>query len=82
MEIITARIDWETKEKMKKLPHINWSNVIREAVIKKIQEEEAKEQIIDRNVLQEGLVIASMVRKSNKWWNSTEEIRKWRKQIT
>ena len=82
MEIITARIDCETKEKMKKLPHINWSNVIREAIIKKIQEEEAKEQIIDKNVLREGLVIASTVRKSNKWWNSTEEIRKWRKQIT
>ena len=82
MEIITARIDRATKEKMKKLSYINWSDVIRETVIKKIQEEEAKEQVIDKSAIQEGMVIASTVRKSNKGWNSTEEIRKWRNQIT
>ena len=47
MEIITARIDRETKEKMKKLSYINWSDVIRDSVIRKIREEESRERIID-----------------------------------
>ncbi|MHB1709724.1 MAG: hypothetical protein ACYCT2_09660 [Thermoplasmataceae archaeon] len=82
MEIITARIDKETKEKMKKLSYINWSDVIRESVIKRIAEEESSKRIIDRNAIAEGMSIASKIRKSSKGWNSTEEIRKWRDQRT
>lgn len=80
MEIITARIDRETKEKMKKLSYINWSDVIRESVIRKIREEESRERIIDRVTLAEGIEIAASVRKSSPGWNSIEEIRKWRHQ--
>jgi hypothetical protein len=80
MEIITARIDKETKEKMKKLSYINWSDVIRESVIKRISDEESSKRLIDRNAIAEGITIAAKVRKSSMGWNSTEEIRKWRDQ--
>ena len=78
METITARIDRETKGKMKKLSCINWSDVIRDSVNRKIREEESRERIIDRGAIAEGIEIASGVRKSSFGWNSTEEIRKWR----
>ena len=78
MEIITARIDRETKEKMKKLSYINWSDVIRDSVIRKIREEESRERIIDRVTIAEGMEMASGVRKSSFGWSSTEEIKKWR----
>ena len=41
-EKITVRIPKELKEEMKKLKGINWSEVVREAIEKKIQQEKAK----------------------------------------
>ena len=78
MEIITARIDKETKEKMKKFSYINWSDVIRESVLKRLRDEESKERVIDKEAVAEGITKAAMIRKSSIGWNSTEEIRKWR----
>ncbi|MHB1440710.1 MAG: hypothetical protein ACYCSO_06775 [Cuniculiplasma sp.] len=78
MEIITARIDKETKEKMKKFSYINWSDVIRESVLKRLKDEESKERVIDKEAVAEGITKAAMIRKSSIGWNSTEEIRKWR----
>ncbi len=43
MSVITIRIDKEVKKKMKALKGINWSQVIREAILKKIEVEERKE---------------------------------------
>lgn len=45
MDVITSRIPKDLKAKMKKHPHINWSNVLREAIIKKIEIEERLEAI-------------------------------------
>ncbi len=78
MEIITARIDKETKEKMKKFSYINWSDVIRESVLKRLRDEESRERVIDKEAVAEGITKAAMIRKSSIGWNSTEEIRKWR----
>ncbi|MHB8360702.1 MAG: hypothetical protein ACYDAO_00620 [Thermoplasmataceae archaeon] len=82
MDIKTARVDRETKEKMKRLSYINWNDIIRESIAKKIREVEARERIVDRKAIAKGIEIASTVRKSSVGWNSTEEIRKWRDQKT
>jgi hypothetical protein len=78
VEIINARIDKETKEKMKKFSYINWSDVIRESVLKRLRDEESREHVIDKEAVAEGIAKAAMIRKSSIGWNSTEEIRKWR----
>ena len=67
---------------MKKFSCINWSDVNRESVIRRITEEESKRRTINRNEIAEGIAIAAKVRKSSRGWNSTEEIRKWRDQGT
>lgn len=81
METVSAKIEKETKEKMKKLSYINWSEVIRETLRAKIEEEESKRRTLDSNLIKEGRNIAASVRKTSKGWNSTEEIRKWRDRI-
>jgi len=43
ISVITIRIDKEVRKKMKALKGINWSQVIREAILKKIEVEEHKE---------------------------------------
>ena len=65
-------------EKVKKLSYINWSEIIRDSVIRKLKEEESRERVIYREAITEGIEIASTVRKSSFGWNSTAELRKWR----
>lgn len=81
MEIISTKVEKETKEKMKKLAYINWSEVIRESLKSRIAVEETRLRSIDRDKLKEGIRIASGLRRSAKTWNSTEEIRKWRNRV-
>jgi len=40
--VVSFRIDKELKEEMDKLKHINWSAVVREAIARKIEEENAR----------------------------------------
>ncbi len=42
MATITVRISPEVKKLMKKYRYINWSEVVREAILNKIHEEEKK----------------------------------------
>ncbi len=42
---ITIRIPKELKERMDKLRHVNWSEVIRRAIEEKIREEEIKQAL-------------------------------------
>lgn len=70
----------EKLKKLKKLSYINWSDIIRDSVIKKLKEEKSRERVIYREAIAEGIEIASTVRKSPFGWNSTAEIRKWRDQ--
>ncbi len=78
MDTVSAKIEKETKEKMKKLSYINWSEVIRETLKARIAEEESRRRSLDRDLIREGVKIAAGVRKTVKGWNSTEEIRRWR----
>lgn len=62
---------------MRKLPHVNWSEVIREAIQRKLREEERRREL-DPHRLQEAARLSDSVRRRIPGWDSTEEIRRWR----
>jgi len=78
MSVISVRIDEQTRRKMKLLSHLNWSEVIRQAIIQKIEEEENRKRRLDPKMLKEAAEITDKIRKPSPSWSSTEEIRKWR----
>jgi len=78
MSVISVRIDEQTRRKMKLLSHLNWSEVIRQAIIQKIKEEENRKRRLDPKMLKEAAEITDKIRKPSPSWSSTEEIRKWR----
>jgi len=56
-DIISARIDEDTPHRMRRLPHINWSQIIRETIAEKISAEEQtdaalrlRDDYVDRTV--------------------------------
>jgi Arc/MetJ-type ribon-helix-helix transcriptional regulator len=78
MSVISIRIDEQTRRKMKLLSHLNWSEVIRQAITQKIKEEENRKRRLDPKMLKEAAEITDRIRKPSPSWSSTEEIRKWR----
>ena len=70
MSIISVGIDEETRRKMRRLSHLNWSEVIRQAIIQKIREEEAKERRLDPKDLREAAEITDRIRRPSPSWNS------------
>lgn len=78
MSIISVRLDEETRRKMKLLSHLNWSEVIRQAIARKILEEENRKRRLDLKMLREAAEITDRIRRPSPSWSSTEEIRKWR----
>ncbi len=73
MSTITIRIDPSIKRRMKKYSHINWSEVIRQAIIEKLRELESRD-------LAEALLINEKLRRSPpKGWDSTKVIKEWRR---
>jgi hypothetical protein len=82
METISTKIEKDTKEKMRKFSYINWSEVIRESIKSRIEDEESRTRAIDRSKIKEAFEIAASVRRPSKGWNSTTEIRKWRNRVS
>jgi hypothetical protein len=79
MEVVSAKIDKKTKERMQRHNNVNWSETIRDAIRNRLDEEELKERHFDLKELQEASRIADSIRKpSPSGWDSTMEIRKWR----
>ena len=70
--IIRVRINDDTKRKMEKLKHINWSEIIREAVIKVLEKEK------NRNIAKAVLLNEKVRKKAPEGWNSVEALRYWR----
>ena len=72
MSTIVVRIDPEIKKRMRKYSHINWSEVVRQAILARLREEE-------RRSLAEALLInEELRRKAPKGWDSARVIREWR----
>lgn len=67
-----VRISPEIKKLMRKYRYINWSEIVREAILNKIQEEEKK------NLAEALLINEKLRRKAPKNWDSTKVIKKWR----
>ena len=73
MSTITVRIDPEIKKRMKKYSYINWSEVVRKAILEKLNEEERKD------IAEALLINEKLKRKAPEGWDSTEVIKSWRR---
>ncbi len=72
MAIVTVRVDEETKRRMAELGQINWSQVLRESIRRKLTEEEG------RNMARAVLITSQLQKSAPKGWDSTKTIRYWR----
>ncbi len=77
VEVVSARVDEETRNRMRRLAHVNWSEVIRVAIIEKLKEEETRRELNSVKLREAARSTDSLRRKYPKW-DSTEEIRVWR----
>jgi len=81
MAIVTVRVEDKLKSKMEKLRHVNWSEVIRSAIVQRITIEESltARRSIDVGLLHKAIKDQDRLRaKSSEKWSGVEEIRKWR----
>ena len=78
MEVVSFKVDKETRDKMRRLSYINWSETVRRAIEATIEAEELKNRNVDPRDIRAGLAIAASIRRKSGGWDSTEEIRKWR----
>ena len=72
MAIVTVRVDPETKARMARMRHVNWSAVLRERICE-VLERRARE-----NKLKAVLIAEDLSRKPPKGFDSTRAIRYWR----
>ncbi|OHE55732.1 MAG: hypothetical protein A3K61_02265 [Thaumarchaeota archaeon RBG_16_49_8] len=80
MEVVSVKVSKRMREKMRRLSYINWSETIRKAIEKTIEEEELKERSIDPREIEEASKLTDSIRRESVGWSSTEEIRRWRDQ--
>jgi len=80
----SINVSEELKERMKKYPLINWTEVASNAIIKRIElEDQSSNTEIDLKLFNEAIKIQDQIRQktiSTNDWSSTEEIRKWREE--
>jgi len=72
MAIISVRVSDDIKRRMDRLKHINWSEIVRRAIIKTLEEEEG------RNLARAVLLNEKIRKKAPRGWSSVEAIRYWR----
>lgn len=72
MAVISVRVSDEMKKRMEKLRHVNWSEVLRQAIVRVLEEEEG------RNLALALLLNEKVRKKAPEGWDSTEFIRRWR----
>ena len=80
MEVVSVKVSKRMREKMRRLSYINWSETIRKAIEKTIEEEELKERSIDPREIEGASKLTDSIRRESVGWSSTEEIRRWRDQ--
>jgi len=77
VEVVSTRVDEDTRRRMRRLPQVNWSEVIREA-IQKLSEEERRREVDPRELKEAAKITDEIRRPSPPGWDSAEEIRRWR----
>ena len=78
MDVVSIRIDDETRKKMRSLSHVNWSEIIRKAIKEKVLEEEIEKRRLDPASLATAARVTDELRRPSPGWSSAEEIRRWR----
>ena len=76
--VVSFRIDRRLKERMEKLKHINWSEVVRRAIEQVVRVEEARLREKDRARIAWASLKMDELRRRVEGWSSVEEIRRWR----
>ena len=66
----------ETKGKMKRLRHVNWSEVMRQTLLKKIRE--GSRQEVDPDMVEEAIRLMDESRRPRAGFDGTAETRRWR----
>ncbi len=72
MAIVTLRVDEEMKRRMEGLGQINWSEVLRESIRRKLKEEEG------RNLAKAVVITDQLQKTAPKRWDTVRTIRYWR----
>lgn len=78
--VVSFRIDRRLKERMERLRHINWSEVVRRAIEEVVEREEALQSRgkDPARIRRAALRTEQLSRRSPTGWSSVEEIRRWR----
>lgn len=76
--IVSFRIDERLKRKMDEFKYINWSEVIRRAIVEVIRREEAKRRGKDLDRIKWAALESERLSRRIEGWDSVEEIRRWR----
>ena len=72
MPVVTVRVDEETKRRMERLSHVNWSGVVREAIHRVLEGEGS------RNLAKAVLLNERSLIRPKAGWRGVDEIRRWR----
>lgn len=76
--VVSFRIDKRLKERMDKLKHINWSEVVRKAIYEVVIREEAKLHKKDFERIKWAANKCEELSRRIEGWDSVREIRRWR----
>ncbi len=76
--VVSFRIDRRIKRKMDELRHVNWSEVVRRAIVEVIEREEARRREKDALRIKRAALRSEKLSRKVEGWSSVEEIRRWR----
>lgn len=77
MPTMSTKIPENLKKRIEKLSHINWSEVMRLAVLKRVEEEEKRNMDRNRKAIDQSMQNMDRLRRKAQG-NTTEEVRAWR----
>jgi len=79
--VVSFRIDRKLKRRMEELKHINWSEVVRRAIARIVEEETVKRRMKkDRERMKRASLKCDELSRKVEGWSAVEEIRRWREQ--
>ncbi|MEM1995302.1 MAG: hypothetical protein QXW32_07540 [Nitrososphaerales archaeon] len=72
MALITVRVDDELKKRMSRLRHVNWSEVVRQAILNVVKREEERNLALALLLNERNIIIP------DEGFSSVDVIRSWR----
>ncbi|MGH9923213.1 MAG: hypothetical protein ACRD38_10710 [Nitrososphaerales archaeon] len=76
---ISVKVDEETKSRMETFSDINWADVIRAAIRRRLEiEEDVRRPINKARAIKASKHMLKIKSKTSGKWSGVEEIRKWR----